>query len=178
VSTPPNEFQTSRLKFRGPVLTDAQAIFEEYAADPEATRYLTWVRHQAVETVAEFLELLISQAGSEEAFRWVVTLPGSERAIGMVAARVHGHMADIGYVLGRTHWRKGYMTEAVSEVTERMLSRPEIFRVWAVCDVENVASARVLEKSNFEQEGVLRRWIVHPNRSSEPRDCFVYGRVR
>lgn len=163
---------------RGPVLADAQAIFEEYAADPEVTRYLTWEPHHSAETVAAFLELLISQPGTEDQFSWVLTLRGSDRAIGMLGARVRGHMVDIGYVLGRKHWGKGYMTEAVSGVTERLLSRPDIFRVWAVCDLENVASARILEKSNFEQEGILRRWVVLPNRSSEPRDCFVYGRVR
>lgn len=70
------------------------------------------------------------------------------------------------------------MAEAVAEVAEWMLKQPEVCRVWAVCDIENVASARTLEKANFEREGILRRWIVHPNRSSEPRDCYVYGRAR
>lgn len=163
---------------RAPVLADAQAIFDEYAADPEVTRYLTWEPHQAARTVAEFLEILISQRRSGEQFNWVLTLRGSDRAIGMLGARVSGHKVDIGYVLARKHWGKGYMTEAVSDVTERLLCQAEIFRVWAVCDVENVGSARILEKSKFEQEGILRRWVVLPNRSSEPRDCFVYGRAR
>ena len=41
----------------------------------------------------------------------------------------------------------------------------------AVCDVDNVSSARVLEKSSFTREGVLHRWLVHPNISDEPRDA-------
>jgi RimJ/RimL family protein N-acetyltransferase len=160
------------------MLTDAKAIFEEYAADAEVTRYLTWTPHEAEETVTEFLKVILSRAESGEEFSWVLTTHDSDRAIGMLGARIRGHKVDIGYVLGRAHWRKGYMTEAVTELTEWMLSRPGIFRAWAVCDVENVASARILEKARFEQEGILRRWIMHPNRSAEPRDCFVYGRVR
>ncbi len=39
------------------------------------------------------------------------------------------------------------MTEAARAVIDWALSEPEVFRVWAVCDVENLASARVLEKA-------------------------------
>lgn len=59
-----------------------------------------------------------------------------------------------------------------------VLAQPEIFGVWAVCDIENRGSARVLEKSGFQREGILRRWIMHPNVSSKPRDCYMYARVR
>jgi RimJ/RimL family protein N-acetyltransferase len=44
--------------------------------------------------------------------------------------------------------------------------------------VENVASARVLEKVGMVREGVLRRYIVHPNIGPEPRDSIVYARTR
>ena len=53
-----------------------------------------------------------------------------------------------------------------------------MYRVYAYCDVENLASARVMEKAGMSFEGVLRRWGVHPNRSSEPRDCRCYAAVR
>ncbi len=39
-------------------------------------------------------------------------------------------------------------------------------------------SARVLEKAGFSLEGTLRRWAVRPNISSEPRDAFIFSRVR
>jgi RimJ/RimL family protein N-acetyltransferase len=47
-----------------------------------------------------------------------------------------------------------------------------------VCDVDNIASARVMEKAGLTLEGRLRRWLVHPNISDEPRDCLGYARVR
>jgi hypothetical protein len=28
------------------------------------------------------------------------------------------------------------------------------------------------------REGLLRRWMMHPNVSDEPRDCFSYAIVR
>jgi [ribosomal protein S5]-alanine N-acetyltransferase len=59
-----------------------------------------------------------------------------------------------------------------------MLARPSIWRIWAVCDVDNLASARVLEKAGLQREGTLRRYIIHPSASLEPRDVHLYARVR
>jgi RimJ/RimL family protein N-acetyltransferase len=70
------------------------------------------------------------------------------------------------------------MTEAVRAVADWWLEQPAIYRVWAVCDVENRASARVLERAGFELEGTLRRWMIHPNVSDEPRDALCWARVR
>ena len=69
-------------------------------------------------------------------------------------------------------------TEVLTEVTVWALCQPSVFRIGSVCDVENVGSARVLEKSGFVREGLLRRWLLHPNISDEPRDCYSYPRVR
>ena len=70
------------------------------------------------------------------------------------------------------------VVEALQAVAPWWLSQPCTFRVWATTDVENRASARVLEKAGFELEGTLRRWDVHPNLSSAPRDALCYSRVR
>jgi ribosomal-protein-alanine N-acetyltransferase len=70
------------------------------------------------------------------------------------------------------------MTEVLTEVVNWALQQPSIFRIGAVCDVENVGSARVMEKAGLVREGLLRRWLMHPNVSDEPRDCLSYARVR
>jgi RimJ/RimL family protein N-acetyltransferase len=176
--TPPRSFQTRRLFLRWPVIEDARAIFEDYATDTEVTRYLTWLPHRELGTVVDFLSTAIARNESGDSYCWALTLPGDDRVIGMLAARVGSHMTNIGYVLARKHWGNGYMPEAVSQLSGWLLQQPGMFRVWAVCDTANVASTRTLEKSNFEREGLLRRWIIHSGCSSEPRDCYVYGRAR
>ena len=45
----------------------------------------------------------------------------------------------------------------------RSMNEPAIWRVQAFCDVENRASARVLEKAGLTLEGTLRRYMVLPN---------------
>ena len=70
------------------------------------------------------------------------------------------------------------MTEVLAEVARWAMTQPDVWRIGAVCDVENRASARVMEKAGLTREGVLRRWLVHPNVSDEPRDCFSFARTR
>ena len=85
---------------------------------------------------------------------------------------------EVGYVLARPYWGKGYMTEVLCAIIEWALAQPDIFRVQAVCDVENIASARVMEKAGMTREGTLRRYVSHPNLSNEPRDAYIYAAVK
>jgi len=174
----PDRINTKRLVLRVPTLNDATAIFERYGQDPEVTRYLTWRPHESLERTRAFLERCSAVRRSGEAFTWVLTLKDDDSAVGMLALRPVRHRAEVGYVLARLYWNRGYMTEALRAMVGWALAQPELYRVWAVCDVENPASARVLEKAGFQREGILRRWLVHPNRSTEPRDCLCHAIVK
>lgn len=70
------------------------------------------------------------------------------------------------------------MTEALIEVSRWALSEPTIWRIESCCDLENRASARVMEKAGMACEGIARRLTILPNMSSEPRDCFIYAKVK
>lgn len=172
------DLETPRLRLRAPVPEDAAAIFEEYATDPEVTRYLAWKPHESIETVVEFLQVVIDGNRTGPEYTWTLSTLEQRRPIGMIAARTRDHMAEVGYVLGRNYWGRGYMSEATAALTDWILSQPGFRRVWAACDTENTRSARVLEKCHFVQEGVLRRWMIYPNLSPEPRDSRAYSRVR
>ena len=180
ILTPPERLQTDRLVLRRVAATDAEEIFQEYAADEEVTRYLTWQPYTAETAPAlkNFLTNLIRQWEDGSEFAWVLTLSGEDRAIGMLSARILGHKLGLGYVLGRRHWKRGYMSEAVLAVANWAFLQDTIYRIGATCDIENIASTRVLEKCGFEREGILRGWINHPNVSDDPRDSFSYSLVR
>jgi RimJ/RimL family protein N-acetyltransferase len=70
------------------------------------------------------------------------------------------------------------MPEAARAIVDWGLSQNAIFRIWALCDVDNLASARVMEKIGMEKEGILRRCIIHPNVSDDPRDVYCYSMVK
>ena len=137
---------TERLVLRPPRAADASDIFERYGQDQEVTRYLVWRPHRGIEDAVNFLRDCEERRMSGKELTWAITLKDSDRLIGMIAYRQEQHKADLGYVLARPYWNKGYMTEAVKMVMTRALALPEIYRVWAVCDIANVASARVWRK--------------------------------
>jgi ribosomal-protein-alanine N-acetyltransferase len=172
---PPDVIKTGQLMLRRP---DADDIFDSYAADPEVTRYVTWRPYKDRSEVAPFLRSRLDRWDSGEEFSWVITRPEEDPVIGMIGCRAREHAADIGYVMSRNCWNRGYTTEAANAVVDWASNLEFVYRVWAVCDVENIASSRVLEKVGMQREGILRRFIVHPNMSPEPRDCFVYSKVR
>jgi len=183
LSGPPSRFETARLRLRPPRVDDAPDVFE-YASDPEVTRFLAFRRHEVVGTVEEFLRALTAAAAPDRG-TWALTETGSDRLIGMLEIRIRKETfvpdiarGDLGYVLGKRFWGRGYMVEALRLVVDWALSRPSIHRVGAVCDVENTGSWRVLEKLGMRREGILRKWTVLPNVSPIPRDCYSYSIVR
>jgi [ribosomal protein S5]-alanine N-acetyltransferase len=68
------------------------------------------------------------------------------------------------------------MTEVLSEVADWARRQGDIWRIGAVYDGENSASGRVMERSALERESILRGWLVHPNITPQPHDCFSYAK--
>jgi ribosomal-protein-alanine N-acetyltransferase len=175
---PPQHFETNRLLLRLPRRDDAPAMFANYAQDTEVTRYLTWRPHKSIEETYAILDLIQKLWRDGDAFSYAITLKENDSIIGMIAVHADGFKPSLGYVLVRPYWGQGYMTEAVRAVADWLLRQPDIYRVFATCDVDNPASARVMEKAGMKYEGLLRRCMIHPNISTEPRDCLMYARVR
>lgn len=171
--------RTDRLILRPPTLDDAEGLFHAYASDPEVTRFLRWTPKASAEEVRDFLVTAVTNSGQGIELHWVLETREGHSPIGMITAWYsEEHGAEVGFVLSRKEWGRGYMSEAAAAVVDWLLEQPSVFRVWAYCDCENAASARVLEKVGLEKEGLLRRWTVHPNISTEPRDAFIYSKVR
>ncbi len=167
---------TPRLRLRAPAPDDAPAIFDGYAQDREVTRYLSWRTHTSLTDAHAFLRHCATALAGGTEVSWVIE--ETERLAGMISLRLGGGRAELGYVLARAHWGRGLATEAARAVVAWGLARADCFRVWAVCDVENHASTRVLEKTGMMREDRLQRWIVMPNLGDEPRDVWCYARVR
>jgi ribosomal-protein-alanine N-acetyltransferase len=173
----PEKIPTQRLILRRAHISDADSIFREYAQDEDVARYMTWRPHSSAIETEEFLRGCIDRWNNGTEYSWSITLAGDDRTVGMISVRMHGHVAEIGYVLTRRLRNTGLMTEAMAALVTWLRQQPGIYRISAFCDVDNPASARVMEKSGLTREGIFRRWVVHPNISAEPRDCFVYAKI-
>jgi ribosomal-protein-alanine N-acetyltransferase len=172
----PQPINAARLRLRRPVASDAEVIFASYAQDSEVTRYLVWRPHSDAETTKNFVAECELRWANESGFPYAITLRKSaDDPIGMIDLRPKGHRVEFGFVLARAHWGNGFMPEAISAVAAACLNTPTIYRFEATCDIENRRSARAMEKAGLMHEGVLRRYIVHPNISTEPRDSLLYA---
>ena len=175
MTNPPKIFKTERLRLRKAKLSDAEAIFRQYAEDPQVIKYVSWRAHRNLDETREYMRMCMMAWDVAKAFHWVIETRDDKEVIGMIIARVNAEKWELGFVLAQAYWGRGYMTEAVKALIAWALKQNEIFRVWAVCDIDNKASARVMEKAGMVREGILKLWSVHPNLSPEPRDSYCYA---
>lgn len=174
---PPESLTTARLILRQPRTEDAPLIFAAYAQDPEVVRYLTFRPHRDLKETQEAVERFLENWRTGKSSYWLIFRSEREQLIGAISAREDQGM-NLGYLLARPFWGQGFMSEALNGVTAWAFAQPSVFRVWAVCDLENEPSARLLERNGFHQEGVLKKWSRHPNVSDVPRDCYCYAKTR
>ena len=65
--------------------------------------------------------------------------------------------AELGYVLSRGYWGRGFASEAVQAMIGFGFENMGLNRIEACCIAENVASTRVMEKAGMTHEGTLRQ---------------------
>ncbi len=88
-----------------------------------------------------------------------------ERAVG----------AEFGYWLGRRHWGQGRMTRIVFAFAPWVMESLSLERLQATVLDFNLASARVLQKNGFLEEGVLRRAV---RKDGVVHDLRLFARIR
>ncbi|MGB5810149.1 MAG: GNAT family N-acetyltransferase [Polyangiales bacterium] len=176
---PPERLETARLTLRRPTLDDAEAAFEAYTSDESITRYLTWSAHASVAETREFFQQTIDAWDLRMGHRvWLLERKEDQLVMGTLGCTVNFHRVEVGFALARRFWGQGLMPEALGCVCEAAFQDPRIARIQAHCDEENCQSARVMEKAGMKREALMRSYGDLPNRSSEPRDCLLYARVR
>jgi len=79
--------------------------------------------------------------------------------IGFLEEMIPGnsHKGEIGYWVAEPYWGQGIMTDAVRVICELGFSKFGLVRIFATVFVWNDASSRVLEKNDFEYEGLLKK---------------------
>ena len=174
----PDSFETASLILRPVARGDARAIFTGYAQDPEVVRFLIWRPHRDLADTEAYIADCLAAPADESRSYALIAREGGQLLGNFALRRPDLHRLDFGYVLARQYWGRGLMTEVLSLAARWAMRQSDIWRIGAVCDVENRASARVMEKAGLAREGILRRWLVHPNISGEPRDCFSYALTR
>ena len=96
--------------------------------------------------------------------------------IGFIAHfATHGELTAIGYALLPNERGKGYGSEAIKIVVDYLFLSKNIVRVQAETHPRNMASQRVLEKSGFKKEGIIRKCFFS---RGEWRDTALFSILR
>jgi RimJ/RimL family protein N-acetyltransferase len=141
-------------------------LIAEWLNNPEVFgEYNPLVQHSKME-----LEQWYDQLSAEGKWFFV------EKKDGTKVGEIH-HLKDmeIGYGLIPSERRKGYCTEAVTIIVDYLFLSKEIVRIYALTNVGNLASQKVLEKAGFKKDGVFRKSLFV---RGEWRDRYLYSILR
>lgn len=142
-----------------------------WLTDDQVSRYCLWDTYTSREQALDYIKNIAIP------HPWSKVICISNRPIGAISVTPNSGndkcRAELGYVLGRCYWGKGIMTRAVKTVASAIFDEwPYLERLEATVDINNQASQRVLEKSGFQREGVLRKYRISKGYS---RDVVMFS---
>lgn len=153
--------EAERLILRRFELSDAPAMFENWASDGEVTKYLTWPTHSDVSVTERVVREWASRYSEKDFYQWAIVLkengPEPIGSISVVEWVRNGNVPEIGYCMGRRWWRRGIMSEALGAVLDFLFDRVGVERIVARHDVNNPHSGGVMVKCGMIFDGVRKK---------------------
>lgn len=172
-------FETPRLILRKKELRDAEEMFNNYCSKDKVTKYLSWNTHKSLDdTICYLKNVVLPMYEDNSAYEWAVVLKETGEVIGSISVPKYDlekKSAELGWVLDDRYWGQGLMPEAATIIRDYLFSLGFI-RIWAVHNVANPKSGRVMQKIGMQLEGTLRKFSL--NNKGELVDMKMYSIVR
>lgn len=173
----PPPIETERLVVRPATASDLPDLLL-VNGDDEVTRWLPYASWRNLEDAQAWWERTLKAEAVGGALQFVLVLKATNAVVGSCLLFRHeeaSQRAELGYVMGRAHWRQGLMQEALSALLGAAFGRMGLRLVDAEVDTRNRPSGALLRRLGFRFEGVLRqRWVA----KGEARDVEAYGLLR
>ena len=90
--------ETDRLILRRFTVDDAEAMFNNWASDPEVTKYLMWPTHTSVDVSRSVLEDWVPHYAEDNYYQWTIVLKETGEPIGSMAVVGQNELFVIDYV--------------------------------------------------------------------------------
>ncbi len=152
--------ETKRLILRQFEITDAEAMYHNWASSEEVTRYLMWSPHKSVEVSREYIKSMREGYEKNDTYDWAIVKKESNEVIGSMGV-VHIEervgVMHVGYCIGEAWWHKGYTSEAFAEVIRYLFEEVGVNRIESRHDTKNPNSGKVMLKCGLKFEGTLRQ---------------------
>ncbi|MEK5529605.1 MULTISPECIES: GNAT family protein [unclassified Viridibacillus] len=169
--------ETDRLSLRKISLDDLYDM-HTYCSNEEVARYCTWTKHESLEDTEEFIRLILNKYELDQYALWGIEEKETGTLIGtidFVSWQPKQQIAEIGYAISQVYWGRGIVTEASKAVIAYGFEEMDLVRIQAKCLIENVGSARVMEKVGMSYEGLIRKGLLVKDTH---RDLKMYSILR
>jgi ribosomal-protein-alanine N-acetyltransferase len=174
--TPFPVLSTPRLILRALQLSDLDDLYE-YASDPEIDQYVPWEHYKNIDEACENLNEFLEEYEKDGLGAWGIEHRTDKKLIGIINTSIPHRInrrVELGYTISRAYWGQGLATEAVKALIEFGFEKMDLVRIEAVVLSAHRASARVVEKSGMQFEGILHSYQVWKNK---PCDLRMYAIV-
>ena len=156
------ELKTERLILRPFRIRDVDDVFE-YVSDPGFAAFVPSVPPPASRRLSEKLVAALVSAPWQTKPAFAIVLDA--RVVGGVDLTVseRDETAELGYSVARAHWDKGVAAEAVQAVMDWAFEQLGLARVYAIADVRNRRSWRVMSTcspSGRGCSGTATSWVT------------------
>ena len=149
--------ETERLILRPLTLTDADIAYRGWTGDLEVAKYVSWLPHHSIDDAIEWLkeiEWKQDDTGNilpNDNYIWgfVLKETGELFGSGGLIWEEDWQLFQVGYNIMKTHWNRGYTTEAMKAILKFAAEVLGLKKVAGGHAKKNVASAKVLEKLGF-----------------------------
>ncbi|MFZ3195884.1 MAG: GNAT family protein [Bacillus mycoides] len=171
------KLETERLLLRELTLLDAEAMFH-YFSKESVIRYFGMDSFENIEQAKTTIQTFRKRNEEGSVFRWGIEKKGTDQLIGTCGFHLinkHHKRAEIGYELDDTHWGQGYATEALQAMLAYGFETLQFIRIAAVVYIENEASRNLLTKVGFQEEGLLRKYMIQ---NDVAHDTVVYSLLK
>ena len=166
-----------KINLRFPTFDDVESI-ARYANDSAISEY-TYIPYPYDKSDAvEFLNLTAEVHKEKTGLHFALEDKQSGNVVGMIGFNTINYMhlhAEVGYWVARDFWGKGYSVEAVNLLVAYAFSKTELERIYAYVRPENIASWKLLEKTGFEREGLLKKLM---RKDDKRYDHYIYAIVK
>jgi RimJ/RimL family protein N-acetyltransferase len=167
---------TRRLVLRPVRIDDAPSIHEIYSS-AKVCEFLDILPYEREEQARGHSSRWVRLAAAGRQIRCAIELDGNViGTCGLYSIYRHQNRATLGCDLHPDYWRRGIMTEALTEFLAQCFGAWNFTRIQALVLPENRASIALLRGLGFAEEGLLRSYEIWEGRGEV--DLMMYARVR
>jgi RimJ/RimL family protein N-acetyltransferase len=172
------ELATPRLRLRQFEPRDAAGLHACFG-DVDAMRYWNFPPCRSMVETERWLRILAKTSSPYDYLAWAVAEKRSDHCIGMVNyhhREAHNRRLEVGYMLARSHYGRGLMTEAMRALIAYCFTELHVHRMEALIHPDNSNSIRLAERLGFRFEGGPLRdyWRLGERYIS----VVIYGLIR